>query len=144
MTENQSLVLPNTWLTLFRQRNCFKGQGKWISLNVSFLSPKLCSAFPKQNALELLYMKHFQTRLYEWYIYRNSVRRFSGKTDFELTINNIPIIYMFQLVKWDQLSFAAALGPAAEELLAAGLEGYVDQTARVEELFGKIWPPPNV
>ncbi|OAY62935.1 Transaldolase [Ananas comosus] len=48
------------------------------------------------------------------------------------------------LVKWDQLSFAAALGPAAEELLATGLEGYVNQTARVEELFGKIWPPPNV
>lgn len=51
---------------------------------------------------------------------------------------------MVQLVKWDQLSFAAALGPAAEELLATGLEGYVNQTARVEELFGKIWPPPNV
>ncbi|XP_020114499.1 uncharacterized protein LOC109728499 [Ananas comosus] len=49
-----------------------------------------------------------------------------------------------ELVKWDQLSFAAALGPAAEELLATGLEGYVNQTARVEELFGKIWPPPNV
>ncbi|KAF6152427.1 hypothetical protein GIB67_038050 [Kingdonia uniflora] len=49
-----------------------------------------------------------------------------------------------ELVKWDQLSFASAMGPAAEELLAAGLEGYVNQTKRVEELFGKIWPPPNV
>ncbi|XP_042512051.1 transaldolase isoform X2 [Macadamia integrifolia] len=49
-----------------------------------------------------------------------------------------------ELVKWDQMSFGSAMGPAAEELLAAGLEGYVDQTKRVEELFGKIWPPPNV
>ncbi|THU52043.1 hypothetical protein C4D60_Mb06t37430 [Musa balbisiana] len=48
------------------------------------------------------------------------------------------------LVKWDQRSFASAMGPAAEELVAAGLEGYVNQTRRVEELFGKIWPPPNV
>ncbi|CAL9188232.1 unnamed protein product [Musa hybrid cultivar] len=49
-----------------------------------------------------------------------------------------------ELVKWDQRSFASAMGPAAEELVAAGLEGYVNQTRRVEELFGKIWPPPNV
>ncbi|XP_042401960.1 transaldolase-like [Zingiber officinale] len=49
-----------------------------------------------------------------------------------------------ELVKWDQRSFASAIGPAAEELLAAGLEGYVNQTRRIEELFGKIWPPPNV
>ncbi|KAK3122749.1 hypothetical protein QOZ80_8AG0617650 [Eleusine coracana subsp. coracana] len=49
-----------------------------------------------------------------------------------------------ELVKWDQLSLAAAMGPAAEELLASGLEGYVNQARRVEELFGKIWPPPNV
>lgn len=49
-----------------------------------------------------------------------------------------------QLVKWDQLSFASRMGPAAEELLGAGLEGYVNQTKRVEELFAKIWPPPNV
>ncbi|KAK9277767.1 hypothetical protein L1049_007314 [Liquidambar formosana] len=49
-----------------------------------------------------------------------------------------------ELVKWDQLSLASAMGPAAVELLAAGLEGYVDQAKRVEELFGKIWPPPNV
>ncbi|KAI3986438.1 hypothetical protein MKX01_037720 [Papaver californicum] len=55
--------------------------------------------------------------------------------------------YNFQeeeLVKWDQLKFASAMGPAAEELLASGLDGYVNQTKRVEELFGKIWPPPNV
>lgn len=49
-----------------------------------------------------------------------------------------------QLVKWDQLTFASAMGPAAEELLSTGLEGYKKQTMRVEELFGKIWPPPNV
>ncbi|KAB1217048.1 Transaldolase [Morella rubra] len=49
-----------------------------------------------------------------------------------------------QLTKWDQLSLASAMGPAAVELLAAGLEGYVSQAERVEELFGKIWPPPNV
>ncbi|KAK9143220.1 hypothetical protein Syun_012620 [Stephania yunnanensis] len=49
-----------------------------------------------------------------------------------------------ELVKWDQLSFAKAMGPAAEELLSAGLDGYINQAKRVEELFGKIWPPPNV
>ncbi|XP_026454146.1 uncharacterized protein LOC113355491 [Papaver somniferum] len=49
-----------------------------------------------------------------------------------------------ELVKSDQLKFASAMGPAAEELLASGLDGYVNQTKRVEELFGKIWPPPNV
>lgn len=49
-----------------------------------------------------------------------------------------------QLVKWDQLTFASAMGPAAEELLSTGLEGYKKQTMRVEEFFGKIWPPPNV
>jgi transaldolase len=52
--------------------------------------------------------------------------------------------WCLQLVKWDQLSLSAAMGPAAEELLASGLEGYVNQARRVEELFGKIWPPPNV
>lgn len=49
-----------------------------------------------------------------------------------------------QLVKWDQLSFATGIGPAAEDLLGTGLESYMKQTQRVEELFGKIWPPPNV
>ncbi|KAK6138684.1 hypothetical protein DH2020_027574 [Rehmannia glutinosa] len=49
-----------------------------------------------------------------------------------------------ELVKWDQYSFASAMGPAAVELLAAGLDGYASQSRRVEELFGKIWPPPNV
>lgn len=52
--------------------------------------------------------------------------------------------FIFQLVKWDQLNFASSMGPAAVELLAAGLEGYATQAKRVEELFGKIWPPPNV
>ncbi|KAH0463354.1 hypothetical protein IEQ34_007936 [Dendrobium chrysotoxum] len=49
-----------------------------------------------------------------------------------------------ELLKWDQRSLAAAMGPCAEELLASGLDGYINQTRRVEELFGKIWPPPNV
>ncbi|XP_020703617.1 uncharacterized protein LOC110114914 [Dendrobium catenatum] len=49
-----------------------------------------------------------------------------------------------ELLKWDQRSLAAAMGPCAEELLASGLDGYINQTKRVEELFGKIWPPPNV
>ncbi|KAK0586566.1 hypothetical protein LWI29_008975 [Acer saccharum] len=49
-----------------------------------------------------------------------------------------------ELTKWDQLSLASAMGPASVELLAAGLEGYVNQAKRVEELFAKIWPPPNV
>lgn len=49
-----------------------------------------------------------------------------------------------ELVKWDQKSLASAMGPAAVELLGAGIEGYADQAKRVEELFGKIWPPPNV
>ncbi|XP_010476185.1 PREDICTED: uncharacterized protein LOC104755488 isoform X2 [Camelina sativa] len=49
-----------------------------------------------------------------------------------------------ELVKWDQLSMASAMGPASVELLSAGVEGYANQAKRVEELFGKIWPPPNV
>ncbi|KAL3818193.1 hypothetical protein ACJIZ3_004098 [Penstemon smallii] len=49
-----------------------------------------------------------------------------------------------ELVKWDQYSFASALGPAAVELLSSGMDGYASQSNRVEELFGKIWPPPNV
>jgi len=49
-----------------------------------------------------------------------------------------------ELVKWDQATFASAIGPAAEELLAAGLEGYINQSKRVEAYFTKIWPPPNV
>ncbi|CAN6460767.1 unnamed protein product [Victoria cruziana] len=49
-----------------------------------------------------------------------------------------------ELVNWDQLKFASAIGPAAEELLGAGVEGYINQTRRVEEHFSKIWPPPNV
>lgn len=49
-----------------------------------------------------------------------------------------------ELVKWDQATFASAIGPAAEELLAAGLEGYINQSKRVEAYLTKIWPPPNV
>ncbi|XP_071919453.1 uncharacterized protein [Coffea arabica] len=49
-----------------------------------------------------------------------------------------------ELVKWDQNGFALAMGPAAVELLTAGMDSYVNQAKRVEELFGKIWPPPNV
>ncbi|CAK9311076.1 unnamed protein product [Citrullus colocynthis] len=49
-----------------------------------------------------------------------------------------------EVKNWDQLSLASGMGPAALQLLANGLEGYADQTKRVEELFGKIWPPPNV
>ncbi|KAL3499528.1 hypothetical protein ACH5RR_038621 [Cinchona calisaya] len=49
-----------------------------------------------------------------------------------------------ELVKWDRYSFSSAMGPAAVELLTAGIDGYVNQAKRVEELFGKIWPPPNV
>ncbi|KAK4769171.1 hypothetical protein SAY86_027321 [Trapa natans] len=49
-----------------------------------------------------------------------------------------------ELLKWDQISLASAMGPASVELLAAGLDGYVNQSKRVEHLFGKIWPPANV
>uniref|UniRef100_A0A0D6R4T4 transaldolase n=1 Tax=Araucaria cunninghamii TaxID=56994 RepID=A0A0D6R4T4_ARACU len=49
-----------------------------------------------------------------------------------------------ELMTWDQLAFASAMGPAAEELLAAGLDGYINQNKRVEEYFAKMWPPPNV
>lgn len=49
-----------------------------------------------------------------------------------------------ELVKWDQMSLASAMGPASVQLLASGLEGYVNQAKRVDELFEKIWPPPNV
>lgn len=47
-------------------------------------------------------------------------------------------------MKWDQHKFESAMGPASVDLLTAGLDGYIDQAKRVEELFGKIWPPPNV
>ncbi|XP_061348254.1 uncharacterized protein LOC133293671 isoform X1 [Gastrolobium bilobum] len=49
-----------------------------------------------------------------------------------------------ELVKWDQISLAKTMGPASVQLLAAGLDGYADQAKRLEDLFGKIWPPPNV
>ncbi|KAL9249362.1 Transaldolase-like protein [Drosera capensis] len=49
-----------------------------------------------------------------------------------------------ELVKWDQQSMASAMGPAAVELLATGLDGYVNQAKKVEEFFRKVWPPPNV
>ncbi|PIN26675.1 Transaldolase [Handroanthus impetiginosus] len=49
-----------------------------------------------------------------------------------------------ELVKWDQYNFASSMGPAAVELLSAGMDGYVSQSKRVEDLFEKIWPPPNV
>ncbi|CAJ2664088.1 unnamed protein product [Trifolium pratense] len=49
-----------------------------------------------------------------------------------------------ELIKWDQMSLANAMGPAAVQLLTSGLDGYADQAKRVEDLFGKIWPPPNV
>ncbi|KAL5064350.1 hypothetical protein RYX36_026087 [Vicia faba] len=49
-----------------------------------------------------------------------------------------------ELIKWDQMSLANAMGPAAVQLLTSGLDGYTDQAKRVEDLFGKIWPPPNV
>ncbi|XP_073052060.1 uncharacterized protein [Primulina eburnea] len=49
-----------------------------------------------------------------------------------------------ELVTWDQYSFSSAMGPVAVELVATGMDGYANQSKRVEELFGKIWPPPNV
>lgn len=49
-----------------------------------------------------------------------------------------------QLQKWDQGTFAKALGPLAEDLLQRGLDGYINNTQRIEEHFSKIWPPPNV
>lgn len=49
-----------------------------------------------------------------------------------------------ELLKWDQGTFAKALGPLAEELLEQGLDGYINNTLRLEEHFTKIWPPPNV
>uniref|UniRef100_A0A2P2Q2V0 transaldolase n=1 Tax=Rhizophora mucronata TaxID=61149 RepID=A0A2P2Q2V0_RHIMU len=49
-----------------------------------------------------------------------------------------------ELAKWDQSSLSNAMGPAPVELLRVGVQGYIDQAKRVEELFSKIWPPPNV
>lgn len=49
-----------------------------------------------------------------------------------------------EIQKWDQGTFAKALGPLAEDLLRRGLDGYINNTERVEEHFSKIWPPPNV
>ncbi|KAH9777367.1 transaldolase [Citrus sinensis] len=54
------------------------------------------------------------------------------------------VLSAMHLTKWDQLSLASAMGPASVELLAAGLDGYVNQARRVEDLFEKMWPPPNV
>lgn len=76
-----------------------------------------------------------------------ALRKFSGSYYFYFTSYSRMVNWSsvhVQLTKWDQLSLASAMGPAAVELLAAGLEGYVSQAERVEELFGKIWPPPNV
>ncbi|KAL6177109.1 hypothetical protein ACLB2K_048635 [Fragaria x ananassa] len=71
------------------------------------------------------------------------VRRLSPQSAAKYNFNEA------ELIKWDQLTFAsavgpAAVGPAAVELLAGGLDGYANQANRVEELFGKLWPPPNV
>ncbi|PRQ18114.1 putative transaldolase [Rosa chinensis] len=66
------------------------------------------------------------------------VRRLSPQSAAKYNFNEV------ELVKWDQLTFASAVGPAAVELLAGGLDGYANQANRVEELFGKLWPPPNV
>ncbi|CAM8876936.1 unnamed protein product [Rhodiola kirilowii] len=66
------------------------------------------------------------------------VRRLSPKT--AKTYNFTPE----ELIKWDQRSLAAAMGPASVDLLTSGLEGYVNQIKRTEDLFEKIWPPPNV
>lgn len=52
--------------------------------------------------------------------------------------------FYIQLVQWDHDSMVNAMGPAAVQLLAAGLDGHADQAMRVEDLFEKIWPPPNV
>ncbi|PIA50140.1 hypothetical protein AQUCO_01300698v1 [Aquilegia coerulea] len=68
--------------------------------------------------------------------------RVSTEVDARLAYDTQGIIK--KLAEWNQLKFASAMGPATEELLGAGLDGYIKQTKRVEELFGKIWPPPNV
>ncbi|KAL2321602.1 hypothetical protein Fmac_025981 [Flemingia macrophylla] len=66
------------------------------------------------------------------------VRRLSPQSALKYVFNDE------ELVKWDQDSLANAMGPAAVQLLAAGLDSHADQAKRVEDLFGKIWPPPNV
>lgn len=66
------------------------------------------------------------------------VRRLSPQSAAKYNFSEV------ELVKWDQLTFASAVGPAAVELLAGGLDGYANQANRVEELFAKLWPPPNV
>ncbi|KAL0312825.1 UNVERIFIED_CONTAM: Transaldolase [Sesamum radiatum] len=66
------------------------------------------------------------------------IRRLSPQTAASYNFTND------ELVKWDQYSFAEAMGPAAVELLSGGMDGYASQSKRVEELFEKIWPPPNV
>ncbi|XP_042021224.1 transaldolase-like isoform X1 [Salvia splendens] len=66
------------------------------------------------------------------------IRRLSPQTAVSYNFSNE------ELVNWDENSFASALGPAAMGLLTAGMDGYASQSTRVEELFDKIWPPPNV
>ncbi|GAQ80015.1 Transaldolase-like protein [Klebsormidium nitens] len=43
-----------------------------------------------------------------------------------------------------QQSWSAAIGEAAEHLLAAGLKAEAEQSERAEEQFAKIWPPANM
>ncbi|KAG6396969.1 hypothetical protein SASPL_143129 [Salvia splendens] len=66
------------------------------------------------------------------------IRRLSPQTAASYNFSNE------ELVNWDENSFASALGPAAMGLLTAGMDGYASQSTRVEELFEKLWPPPNV
>ncbi|KAG8495959.1 hypothetical protein CXB51_009390 [Gossypium anomalum] len=67
-----------------------------------------------------------------------------GNRSTPLIHDFVTIFAAIVLTKWDQLSLASAMGPASVELLAAGLDGYVNQAKRFEELLDKIWPPPNV
>lgn len=102
----------------------------------------------KQDAFNLLGVDYIVTPLKILQSLQESITPPDAKYSFVRRLSpQSAATYNFtneELTKWDQYSFASAMGPAAVELLSAGLDGYVTEARRVEELFGKIWPPPNV
>ncbi|XP_019171391.1 PREDICTED: uncharacterized protein LOC109166943 [Ipomoea nil] len=102
----------------------------------------------KQDVYSILGVDYIVTPLKILQSLKESVTPPDEKYSFERRLSpQSAAAYNFtkeEVVTWDQYSFASAMGPAAVELLTAGMEGYSNQAKRVEELFGKIWPPPNV
>ncbi|XP_068634662.1 uncharacterized protein [Aristolochia californica] len=92
----------------------------------------------KQDILSLIWVDHIIAPLKILDSLKESVTPPDTKYSFMRRLSlSSAMAYDFskeELVNWDRLTFASAMGPAAEELLGAGLEGYMNQTKRVEEL----------